>query len=289
MLSFIGGLGDQLFLTTVARELRKREHSRIWISSRVPEIFENNSDIQRVVREYSEYDFWFVPRIGGKNIRPNYAPHIAAERRDMPPEKHILGIMCEQSGIKGAVELRPYLNLTKMERSRGRLFDRQIVIQSTGSASSHFMRTKEWYPERFQEVVNALKNEFQFIQIGSKNDARLEGTHDLRGKTSIRETAALLSNSFSFVGLVGFLMHLARAVECRAVIVYGGRELPSQSGYPCNINLTGQTSCAPCWRYDDCPGNRTCMDQIVSARVVDAVREVVERRLEVLETERLEL
>jgi len=33
-------------------------------------------------------------------------------------------------------------------------------------------------------------------------------------------------------------MHLARAVDCRAVIVYGGRERPEISGYICNKILS---------------------------------------------------
>ena len=51
----------------------------------------------------------------------------------------------------------------------------------------------------------------------------LKGALDLRGKTGLREAAAILSNSLVFIGQVGFLMHLARAVDCRSVIVYGGQ------------------------------------------------------------------
>jgi hypothetical protein len=39
----------------------------------------------------------------------------------------------------------------------------------------------------------------------------------------------MMVNSVLFVGLVGFLMHLARAVDCRATFICGGRELPSLS------------------------------------------------------------
>jgi len=96
-------------------------------------------------------------------------------------------------------------------------------------------------------------------------------------------------NSVLFVGLVGFLIHLACAVDYRATIIYGGRELPSQSGYPCSENLTGQTSCSPCWRYDDCPGQRACMDQIISEYVIQTVQRCGSRHNQPFEVEQLTL
>jgi ADP-heptose:LPS heptosyltransferase len=132
------------------------------------------------------------------------------------------------------------------------------------------MLNKEWYPARFQSVVDAIKTKFDVIQIGSKADAPLNGVLDLRGKTTIREAAALLANSIIFVGLVGFLMHLARAVDCRSVIVYGGRERPWQSGYSANVNLTGDTPCSPCWRWNTCDFDHECMKLVSADAVIDA-------------------
>lgn len=289
VLSFGGGLGDQLLLSALAREFQLKGEPRVWISTYVPELFVGNPDVERVVKPDSSREQWFIVRFGGRQVRPDYSPYIPEERRDMPPKKHLLAIMCEQAGISGQVSLRPYLHLTRNEIKAGRLFEKQVVIQNTGQSSKHFMWTKEWYPDRFQEVVNALKPHFNFIQVGGKNDPKLEGAHDFRGRTSIRESAALLANSVFFVGLVGFLMHLARAVDCRAVILYGGRELPSQSGYPCNENLTGQTACSPCWRRDDCPGQRACMDQITSKHVIDGVQRCLDQVGRPLEVEQLTL
>jgi ADP-heptose:LPS heptosyltransferase len=124
------------------------------------------------------------------------------------------------------------------------------------------MQNKEWFVERFQSLVDALKSRFQFIQIGSAESAQLENTLDLRGKTSLRETAALLDQSRLFIGQVGFLMHLARAVECRSVILYGGRETPALTGYSANVNLYTPLPCSPCWQRSKCDFGRECMKQI---------------------------
>lgn len=72
-------------------------------------------------------------------------------------------------------------------------------------------------------------------------------------------------------------MHLARAVECPAVILYGGREAPWQSGYTCNTNLYSPLPCAPCWLWNHCDYDRECMNRITVSDVVQAIRERLAR------------
>lgn len=144
------------------------------------------------------------------------------------------------------------------------------------------MMNKQWYPERFQQVVNALKDRFQFVQLGAAADPLLDHVIDRRGQTGFRETAAILEQCRVFVGNAGFQMHLARAVECRSVIVYGGREAPWQSGYACNVNLYSPVACAPCWRWNTCDHNRMCMDQITAAHVIEAIEQVTTAKPEPL-------
>jgi ADP-heptose:LPS heptosyltransferase len=165
------------------------------------------------------------------------------------------------------------------------LAENQIVMQSSGRAAAHFMQNKEWYPQRFQEVCEALRENRTIVQIGSKDDPPLLGALDLRGKTSLRESAAILANSLIFVGQVGFLMHLARAVDCRGVIVYGGRERPWQTGYVSNANLIGDTACSPCWLRNRCDYEHACMNMISVEQVLAAARETIVKHPQPLEVE----
>jgi len=151
------------------------------------------------------------------------------------------------------------------------------------------MKNKEWYPERFQEVVARLQGRAALVQLGSLSDPPLKGALDLRGKTSLRESAAILANAIVFIGLDGFLMHLARAVECRSVIVYGGRLKPSLLGYIANKNLVGVTPCSPCWEENKCDYDRECMKMISVEPVVNAALEQIERHGSPLETEMINL
>jgi len=82
-------------------------------------------------------------------------------------------------------------------------------------------------------------------------------------------------------------MHLARAVERRSVIIYGGREQPWQSGYAYNENVTHQPACSPCWRWNTCGHDHECMTGIASEAVIKAVGNCVARFAEPLGEETL--
>lgn len=84
-------------------------------------------------------------------------------------------------------------------------------------------------------------------------------------------------------------MHLARAVECPSVIVFGGREAPWQTGYICNSNLYSAVPCAPCWLSNNCDFDRQCMSSISVADVVSAIRQMLEKPRNPLAVETIDI
>jgi hypothetical protein len=272
--------GDDLLCTTVLRELRTRGNQNIWMVSNHPEIFLMTEDASKIV-SVSERVKEFA-RIWRREIR--YLEYAVSDAYDhsVPPKRHIIAELCARAGVVGPVKLQPYMVLSEAEKSSGSWAANKIVIQSSGLASRFLMLNKQWYPERFQAVVDALSKYYEFIQLGSPADPLLEGVNDLRGKTNIRESASILYNARLYVGNVGFLMHLARATDCPSVIVYGGREAPWQSGYSCNTNLYNAVHCAPCWRWNGCDFDRKCMAEIESRAVVAGIEEMLGKRRELL-------
>jgi len=77
--------------------------------------------------------------------------------------------------------------------------------------------------------------------------------------------------------VVGGLMHLARAADCPAVIVYGGREPVRLAGYSANINLVNQPPCSPCYLTTPCPYDLPCMKAVTPAEVLAAVEHQLAR------------
>lgn len=155
------------------------------------------------------------------------------------------------------------------EREDGEVF---IGIQSTGSSPQLY--TKFYFAERFEEAIRIVKlvnSKVRFVQLGLSTDPLLNGVdYDFRGKTSIRGVLSVLNDLDMFVGLVGFLMHGARAVDTPSVIVYGGREKAAQSGYAFNTNLESDIHCSPCWAFN-CPIDRACMREIEPEQVASAI------------------
>ena len=274
-----GGIGDDLLCSCIFHELKKRGARNIVMRTAHPDLFQANPDVDHIVR--SEIPFIAPLTIHGLDfLQLIYY---------VPLHEHFLASMCRQAGIQGEIALRPYIYLREAERAAGRLFERQIVIQSAGRGAVRPMRNKEWSPDRFQLVADQLRSQAHLIQLGTLQDPPLSGALDLRGKTSLRQAAALLSHSLAFVGQVGFLMHLARAVECRSVIVYGGRETPQTTGYVANRNMVGSPPCSPCWLEDRCDFDRICLKMVTVEDVVAATLEQLGRQGSPLEVERTEL
>ena len=270
LLYYDGGIGDELLCTVVLRELRKRGKRNVWMRTHYPELFAGNTDADRFVPGIFGLKHW-TKLLGGDAIYPMYILIVKESDYYLPPPCHIITRMCQLVGIEGEITRRPYLHLTPEEKEQGKLTPRQIVIQSAGTTARFAHLNKQWYPERFQTVVDALKDRYNFIQVGSPHDPPLEGALDLRGKTTMRMTAALMSNALTFVGQVGFQMHLARSVDCRSVIIYGGKELPHQSGYSAFDNIVARVPCSPCWLESRCDYDRECMDRITPDQVIAAI------------------
>jgi hypothetical protein len=276
LIFYNGGIGDDLLCTTVARELRKRRSGKIWVGTKYRELFEGNPDAQAVPS--ADWRFGALAPFLGAEVRPLwYTRYDSVSDSDPEPPMHFAAMMCQQAGIRGWVSIRPYLYLRQLERIKGRIAENQIAVQSTTRGSDTPLRNKEWLPERFQSVVNSLSGGFSFVQLGVSGDLKLDNAIDLRGKTTLRQAAAILSHSRLFVGLASGLMHLARAVDCPAVIVYGGRERPEISGYICNKNIKTTPQCSPCWQRNRCDYGRACMTSIEASIVLSAVSEILDR------------
>jgi hypothetical protein len=245
-----------------------------------PDIFLNNPHIDKVIKKDQNGNVSTLMKKYFKitNVKVTsllYGSYNKnSDRDERIPEKHIAYLMCDIAKVYYPDVLKPNFYLTEIETRKGKLYDNQICIQSSGKGARHYMQNKDWYPEKFAEVVEALKNKYTIIQIGSTYDYPLPSVIDMKGKTGIRETAALLANSKFFIGLDSFPMHLARAVNCRSIIIYGGRARPDQTGYDYNINLYSPVSCSPCWYWNFCPNDKMCMKQILASDVIEAVEKL---------------
>lgn len=159
-------------------------------------------------------------------------------------------------------------------------FDRTYM---EGKYENGYESTKSLPLPTWAKVVSALASEgFKTVQLGLVNDTPIPGvSYDLRGSTTFSEMAFVLKGAQCHIDTEGGLVHVARRVNQRAVVMFG----PTSAklfGYNGNINLVSQ-SCGDCWwtRPDwtrECP-RRTqgpeCMLEHTTSSILAAVKLIV--------------
>jgi ADP-heptose:LPS heptosyltransferase len=112
--------------------------------------------------------------------------------------------------------------------------------------TSRKRQTREWDPRKLNGVVEYLKNnDIEVVQLGNKHDPLIEGTIDLRGITKLKEAAAIIKKALFHLGTDSGLMHIAKAVGTKSIILFGPSSLEF-CGYKDNINIK-KGICHDCW------------------------------------------
>jgi hypothetical protein len=270
--AFGESVGDNLLCSVVLEALQAEGAGPLAMLTPFPDLFEGAPPPLRLL-PFSPDLIATLRRRGPRLVLPNYGAFDPVLDRHSPqPRGHLIAEMCRSAGLRGRVALKPILRLSAAERSAGVALSAGCILIQTGSQGAPIpSANKDWPQGRWQEVADGLVGRLPVAQIGSASDPLLRGVRDLRGRLSRREVAAALAAARLFAGPEGFLMHAARAVDCRSVIVLGGRTAPGQTCYPENANLYTAVACAPCWQRNTCHFGRMCLEQISVAEVLAAI------------------
>lgn len=108
---------------------------------------------------------------------------------------------------------------------------------------------KDWDLEKIAEVV-AQTPQVQWIQLGDKTEARIPGTLNLLGQTTIREAMWLVRQSRFILSVEGFITHAAAAFNIPAITPLTGAYDPNTFVYRNTIPLMADPmpACSPCWQ-----------------------------------------
>jgi ADP-heptose:LPS heptosyltransferase len=145
--------------------------------------------------------------------------------------------------------------------------------------------SKNWFVDRWIKVQEFLRSAgYEVIQLGVPDDGYIPGAIDLRGKTTITGAAAILRNAVLHLDTEGGLVHLARAVGTKSLVLFGPTSIEFY-GYDDNVNIRAG-KCRNCWASHpnwlfNCPlGHKRplCMDVISTQMVIDALRTYLAQR-----------
>ena len=261
-------IGDSAALLYAASINYEKTGKKLLIGTNLPEIYENAPCVDLL----DGFNFETIKNnkelanvLKANGIKPLFISSLTffqdssckpEQKRRQWANTHFFARHCERAGLSGNVKIEPKIFLTDKEKKFGRFFKKtQIAVMSNG-----IEKYKTFPIEKMQEVIDKLKDRYDFIQVGAKDDVKLKNVKDARGKFSIRQLAGVLHNSDLFVGNIGGLMHLARAVGTRSVIAYSKAEPLNLASYPCNINVLAKNSCDICGKREKDPREFQCYD-----------------------------
>lgn len=202
-------------------------------------------------------------------------------------------------------ERQPRLYLTARDRSSARRLLREwglspanlLITMHVGGDG--FQGRKRWEPQRFADVANRLIERFgaHVLIIGGKMDVQLSeqvaeliphGATVVAGRTSLKETGALIEMSALFIGNDSCPLHIAAAVNTPAVGIFGPSNFEQfhpigKRNYRQRI-VHSTLPCSPCFNFigNDAPwipNNCTslaCLRSISTGDVLKAAMDLLQ-------------
>lgn len=256
-------------------------------------VYQNNKDIDcifdHIVWRFKKWQFNLNDVIIVDMTNPAYLYYEkdTAERIFYKTGKHAIQIACDVYNIPNA-ELQPRIELSEKEinnanrllESSGLLPKQYICIEP--HAKKDFTPNKAWFWENWQDLVDLINRYIRdnnltckLVQIGLPTDKVLDGVIDLTGKAAFRETAQILKKAITFIGYIGGLTHLSKAVGKRNIVLVSAWEPLELASYPDDINFYTDIECKNCGLKIPCPINRKCMSAITVEQVYEAVKSML--------------
>ena len=206
-------------------------------------------------------------------------PYPSERGDDRPYQKHLIEYYADILQIP--IDWEYSLKQTSQDKVQGRYL---TIHVKTG-----WSIYKEWDFQNWSQTLLQLRpylGDIQVVQIGSANDPVLSGVDiDLRGKTTLAESVALIRDAVVHLGCDSFSNHVAGGLKTPAVILFGSTS-PIGSGYSTAINIWKQVECSPCYKENPTVSrhpkgscdHHSCMKSISVEEVVRSTRQQLQIR-----------
>ena len=171
-------------------------------------------------------------------------------------------------------------------QNRGLRLDRPVIALCPGSTNS---RAKRWPSDRFAALGDMLSREAnsEILLIGSPEDSGVanETASMMRsrpivmaGETTLAESAAVLSICDLLVTNDTGPAHLAAAVGCPVVVIFGPTDpVTTRPFSEAAVVVRQKPECAPCM-LRDCPIDHRCMTAITADEVFGHATQLLAHR-----------
>jgi len=301
-----GGVGDNVCISPMIESAKKTyPNKKIIVGASHHEVLIGNPNIDVL------YNLGFPGDLFDKWVKPlkHFGSVIKRDIYNACAHKLFPGplsmIWCHLYGVPYyGDKVKIYLSEDEEKEAKQFLksFPRDVIfIHGTGAKltfnpSVQITPNKDWFPEYWEHLVAELTKDFDVVQVGGPQESPIKGaTTYLMGQTSLRQTAALLKQSLTYVAIDSFVGHCGAAVDKTGVVLFG-RSNPYIAGHAVNKNMFVKGSCEEndlfCGRpqgyFGDaemfqgqlrpwvCP-HRSCMKAIRPSRVLEEVLKIAKK------------
>lgn len=273
----IGGRGDMLLATPIFKALKGKypgSHITVYTAAHLALILTGNPYIDEITCKAPS---WF---------RFNKIVHL--DYIKLPSNLHIIDAFAVNAGVT-LKDKKPFIYIgEEHHREAERFFNFYNLTDDDLTVAVHAGPTwpeRMWFRERYIKVADYFKEHYKatFIELGQFKGNGMGLGIDLTGKTSIRQTAAILSRCKLLLCVDSFVMHLAGAVDTPVVGLFGCTN-PKQRLPFNDISLAPDTpsNCRYCYHWDQtrlsnlCIRSRIeCMESISPESVIRAMENLL--------------
>lgn len=273
------GFGGDLMYSAVLREAKKKyPHKNIYL------INSKFDYLQKILFRKNFYIlknkspiFYNNPNISYGYVKKNslvinrfdkslsYAIKEFKDKYIFEEKKHAIALIFENLNIDSK-NINPEIFFTENEltyfKEKFRFLENVKYITIEPNVKRGFLgKNREWKFNNWQKLINNFKNLY-FIQVGNSKNNNLNNLYyNFNTKLSLRETIYIIMKSKIFLGTDSGLMHAAKAVNTKSLILFHSILNKNVIAYSDNYNLTKQVPCRNCgFKEGFCPNNNICMN-----------------------------
>ena len=225
------GMGGHLMWTAVARNIRKHKGKTC--------LALENSNFCRsdVLKNNPNFSFNGDFHLDFSLPETNYVKKDGERIEFSCSGKHAIEHALNFYGIKNGIDLKCEIYLTEEEKFNSNLI-KNLLPKKYACIEPHsktsWMQSRMYSFQKYQNVVNSLKDKINFVQIGSPESKKLDNVIYTNGDLTFRETHKILEGASFLLSTEGGLVHLANSANTKSFVIYTSYQFPEMTMYPEN-------------------------------------------------------